>query len=113
MGVPRLHDTWKQGKLERACQAGPVQDCQYHPRHPVQAEPEDLETAHMGLQAFLKIFEMVFSQFNDQFMMIGNYAKKPTRLFARKTPKVETFTMLQYFYLLNHRPIGQVEYALL
>ena len=56
--------------------------------------------------------ETVFSQFNDQFMMIRNYAKKPNGLFARMAAKVAAFTMLQYFNLLNHRPIGQVKYAL-
>ena len=61
---------------------------------------------------FRKRIENVFSQFNDQFMMIRNYAKKPAGLFARMAAKVAAFTMLQYFNLLNHRPIGQVKYAL-
>jgi len=39
-------------------------------------------------------------------MMIRNYAKKPSGLFARMTAKVAAFTMLQYFNLLNHKPIG-------
>ena len=61
---------------------------------------------------FRKRIETVFSQFNDQFMMIRNYAKKPAGLFTRMEAKVAAFTMLQYFNLLNHRPIGQVKYAL-
>ena len=72
---------------------------------------------------FRKRIVTAFSQFNDQFMMIRssaegrlhgkNYAKKPKGLFVRMAAKVETFRMLQYFNLLNHRPIGQVKYALL
>ncbi len=61
---------------------------------------------------FRKRIETVFSQLNDQFMMIRNYAKKPKGLFTRMAAKVAAFTMLQYFNLLNHRPIGQVKYAL-
>ena len=61
---------------------------------------------------FRKRIETVFSQLNDHLMMIRNYAKKPSGLFARMAAKVAAFTMLQYFNLLNHRPIGQVKYAL-
>ena len=56
--------------------------------------------------------ETVFSQLNDHLMMIRNYAKKPSGLFARMEAKVAAFTILQYINLLNHRPIGQVKYAL-
>ena len=59
---------------------------------------------------------------NDSLIMIfrsaegrlqsKNYAKKPSRLFARVEAKVAAFTMLQYINLINHRPIGQVKYAL-
>ena len=61
---------------------------------------------------FRKRIETVFSQLNDHLMMIRNYAKKPSGLFARMAAKVAAFTMLQYFNHLNHRPIGQVKYAL-
>ena len=45
-------------------------------------------------------------------MMIRNYAKKPNGLFTRMEAKVAAFTVLQYINLLNHKPIGQVKYAL-
>ena len=61
---------------------------------------------------FRKRIETVFSQLNDHLMMIRNYAKQPPGLFARMAAKVAAFTMLQYFNLLNHKPIGQVKYAL-
>ena len=50
------------------------------------------------------MIETVFSQLNDQFLMIRNYAKKPKGLFTRMAAKVAAFTMLQYFNLLNHGP---------
>ena len=61
---------------------------------------------------FRKRIETVFSQLNDHLMMIRNYAKKPNGLFARMEAKVAAFTMLQYINFLNHKPIGQVKYAL-
>lgn len=61
---------------------------------------------------FRKRIETVFFQLNDHLMMILNYAKKPSGLFARMAAKVAAFTMLQYFNLINHRPIGQIKYAL-
>ena len=61
---------------------------------------------------FRKRIETVFSQMGDQFMTIRNYAKQPCGLFTRMAAKVSAFTMLQYFNLINHRPIGQVKYAL-
>ena len=61
---------------------------------------------------FRKRIETVFSQFKDYFMMIRNYSKIPAGFFARMADKVAVFTMLQYFTILNHRPIRQVKYAL-
>ena len=61
---------------------------------------------------FRKRIETVFSQMGDQFKTIRNYAKQPCGLFTRMAAKVSAFTMLQYFNLINHRPIGQVKYAL-
>ena len=61
---------------------------------------------------FRKRIETFFSQLNDHLMMIRNYAKNPSGLFARIEAKVAAFTVLQYVKLLNHKPIGQVKYAL-
>ena len=61
---------------------------------------------------FRKRIETVFSQLNDYLMMICNYAKKPSGLFARMEAKVAAFTLLQYISFHNHKPIGQVKYAL-
>ena len=88
------------------------------------------ETAHISLEVpyrlnqknwrppswayrrFRKRIETVFSQLNDGFMMIRNYAKQPVGLFTRVAAKVAAFTTMQYFNFLNHKPIGQVKYAL-
>ncbi len=62
---------------------------------------------------FRKRIETLFSQLNDQFMMIRNYAKQPTGVFTRTAAKIAALTVLQYVNLVNHRQIGQVKYALI
>ena len=62
---------------------------------------------------FRKRIETIFSQLNDQFMMIRNYAKQPAGLFTRIAAKIAAITVLQYVNYINHRQIGQVKYALI
>lgn len=62
---------------------------------------------------FRKRIETIFSQLNDQFMMIRNYAKQLTGLFTRTAAKIAALTVLQYVNFVNHRGIGQVKYALI
>ena len=59
-----------------------------------------------------KKIETVFSQLNDQFMLIRNYAKETDGLFARIIGKISAFTILQYINKINNKPIGQIKYAL-
>lgn len=59
-----------------------------------------------------KRIETVFSQLNDQFMLMRNYAKQPDGLFARVISKISALTILQYINYINNKPIGQVKYAL-
>ncbi len=61
---------------------------------------------------FRKRIETVFSQLNDHLMMIRNYAKQFCGLFARINSKIAAMTFLQYVNFTNHRPIGQIKYAL-
>jgi len=58
---------------------------------------------------FRKHIETLFSQLNDQFMMIRNYAKQSTGLFTRTAAKIAALTVLQYVNFINHREIGQVK----
>lgn len=62
---------------------------------------------------FRKRIEAVFAQLNDTLMMIRNYAKQTSGLFARMTSKVTAMTFMQYVNYVNHRPIGQIKYALI
>lgn len=59
-----------------------------------------------------KRIETLFSQLTDQFMVIRNYAKITTGLFARIIGKITALTVLQYVNFINHKPIGRIKYAL-
>lgn len=61
---------------------------------------------------FRKRIETVFSQLDDQFMMIRNYAKQTCGFFTRIAAKIAAMTVLQYINYCNHRRIGHVKYAL-
>lgn len=62
---------------------------------------------------FRKRIETVFSQLNDNLMMIRNYAKQSCGLFTRMTGKIAAMTFMQYVNFINRRPIGQIKYALI
>ena len=60
-----------------------------------------------------KRIETLFSQLNDQFLVIRNYAKETCGLFARIIGKVSALTALQYINYINNKPIGRIKYALI
>ena len=59
-----------------------------------------------------KRIETVFSQLNDQFMLLRNYAKKSKGVFTRIIGKISAYTFLQYINYSNNKSIGRVKYAL-
>jgi hypothetical protein len=61
---------------------------------------------------FRKRAETLFSQLDDRFMLIRNYAKNTTGIFTRILAKIAAATALQYLNKLNNRLIGQLKYAL-
>lgn len=60
-----------------------------------------------------KRVETIFSQLNDQFLVIRNYAKDTCGLFARIISKISAMTALQFINYINNRPIGRIKYALI
>ena len=45
-------------------------------------------------------------------MVIRNYAKITTGLFAGIIGKISALTILQYVNFINNKPIGRIKYAL-
>lgn len=62
---------------------------------------------------YRKRIETIFSQLNDNLMMIRNYAKQTCGLFTRMAGKIAAMTFMQYVNFVNHRPIGQIKYSLI
>lgn len=62
---------------------------------------------------FRKRIETIFSQLNDNLMMIRNYAKQSCGLFTRMAGKIAAMTFMQYVNFVNHRLIGQIKYSLI
>jgi len=62
---------------------------------------------------FWKRIGIIFSQLNDNLMMIRNYAKQSCGLFTRMAGKIAAMTFMQYVNLINNRPIVQIKYSLI
>lgn len=62
---------------------------------------------------FRKRIETIFSQLNDNLMMIRNYAKQSCGLFTRIAGKIAAMTFMQYVNFVNHHPIGRIKYSLI
>ncbi len=62
---------------------------------------------------FRKRIETLFSQLNDNLMMIRNYAKQSCGLFTRMAGKIAAMTFMQYVNFINHRSIGLIKYSLI
>jgi hypothetical protein len=73
---------------------------------------KDWEPQFISFAKTRKRIETVFSQLNDQFMLIRNYAKDTQGLFTRIISKISALTVLQYINNLNNLPIGRIKYAL-
>lgn len=61
---------------------------------------------------FRKRIETLFSQLCDQFMIKRNYAKVYNGFCTRVLCKVTAYTTLQFFNILNGRPMNHVKHAL-
>jgi len=59
-----------------------------------------------------KRIETMFSQFIDFLNLTKNYAKSFVGLAARILTKITSFTILQYFNILNGRPLNHVKHAI-
>jgi ACT domain-containing protein len=60
--------------------------------------------AFKPFRKFRKRIEPVFSQLDDQFMLLRNYAKDVNGIFIRMLAKITAITALQYINKLNNNP---------
>ena len=79
---------------------------------PYRLNQKNRKTTLAPLAKARKRIETIFSQLTDQFMVIRNYAKITTGLFAGIIGKISALTILQYVNFINNKPIGRIKYAL-
>lgn len=80
---------------------------------PYRLNQKNWRSPSWSYKRFRKRIETIFSQLNDNLMMIRNYAKQSCGLFTRMAGKIAAMTFMQYVNFINHRPIGQIKYALI
>jgi len=73
---------------------------------------KDWKPFHKPFDKARKRLETNFSQFNDQFNIMRNYAKDCRRFFTRIISKVSAFTVSEYINKMNDKPIGRIKFAL-
>ena len=66
-----------------------------------------------GADRFRKRIETIFSQLNDNLMMIRNYAKQSRGLFTHTAGKIAAMPIMQSVKFVNHRPVGLIKYSLI
>lgn len=79
---------------------------------PYRLNQKDWKSTFTHFAKARKRIETLFSQLNDQFLVIRNYAKKTCSLFARIIGKISALTVLQYINYISNKPIGRIKYAL-
>lgn len=79
---------------------------------PYRLNQKDRKPTFVPFAEARKRIETLFSQLNDQFLAIRNYAKGTCGLFARIINKVSAMTALQYVNYINGKPICRIKYAI-
>lgn len=79
---------------------------------PYRKNQKDFKPIYKPFAKARKRIETTFSQLNDQFMAIRNYAKDFKGFALRILTKISAFTVMQLLNKLNNRPIGHTKYAL-
>ena len=79
---------------------------------PYRLNQKDWKPAFIPFAKARKRIETIFSQLADQFLVIRNYAKITSGLFARVIGKISALTVSQYVNYINNKPIGRIKYAL-
>jgi hypothetical protein len=79
---------------------------------PHRKNQKDFKPQFKPFRKLRKRVETLFSQLDDQFLLLRNYAKDVAGIFTRILAKIAAITALQYLNKINNRPIGRVKHAL-
>lgn len=80
---------------------------------PMRINQKEYEPQYYKFRAVRKRVETVFSQLDDQFLLVRNYAKDVIGIFTRVLAKVSAMTVLQYINKKNNKPIGRIKHTLI
>jgi hypothetical protein len=101
------------GYLSSAVQPDLFQTANIRLEVPMRKNQKDYKPQFYPYRKCRKRVETLFSQLDDQFMMVRNYAKDIAGVFTRILAKIAAVTALQYLNKLNNRPVGHLKYALI
>jgi hypothetical protein len=101
------------GNLSTAIQLDLFETARIELSVPYRANQKNYHPVFKPFARARKRIEIVFSQLDDQFMLVRNYAKQQAGLFVRVLAKISAMTVLQYFNKIKNAPIGRVKYALI
>lgn len=79
---------------------------------PMRANQKDYKPQYYKFKSVRKRIETVFSQLDDQFLFVRNYAKDVAGIFTRVLSKISAMTVLQYINKMNNKPIGRIKHTL-
>ena len=100
------------GYLNSAVQLDLFQTANIRLEVPMRINQKDYKLQFYLFKRLRKRVETLFSQLDDQFMLLRNYAKDVNGFFVRVLSKITAVTALQYLNKINNRPIGQIKYAM-
>lgn len=80
---------------------------------PYRLNQKNWRSPSWAYKRFRKHIETVFSQLNDNLMMIRNYTKQSRGIFTRMAGKIVAMTFIQYVNFVRQRPVGKIKYALI
>jgi hypothetical protein len=100
------------GYLSKEVQSDLFETAQIRLEVPMRRNQIDFKPVFKPFRSFRKRIETLFSQLDDQFMLLRNYAKDVDGIFSRILAKITAATALQFINKLNNRPIGRLKHAL-
>lgn len=100
------------GYLSKTIQLDLFQTANIKLEVPMRKNQIDFKPTFKPFRKFRKRIETLFSQLDDQFMLLRCYAKDIDGIFTRIAAKIAAITVLQYLNFLNQKPIGRVKHAL-
>jgi hypothetical protein len=100
------------GYLSKEVQSDLFQTAHIRLEVPMKRNQKEFKPLFQPFGRVRKRVETLFSQLDDWFLLLRNYAKDVSGIFTRVLAKIAYMSVLQYINKINNRPIGRVKHAL-